>query len=130
MSDESLDLLRRIAVAVERLAANLPPDVADSAAMDGPYGDPVIKFTPRDWTGEPTNGLRLSECHPGALDLLAKAYDYFAQKNEAEGKLSTAGKPVAPYDRKNAALCRGWAQRKRSGWTRPSFSGGDDESAF
>jgi hypothetical protein len=96
--------------------ASRPAEAASDADLDGKYGDPEVRFTPRDWTGEPTKGLRMSQCDPDALDLLAEAYDYFAAKADEDGETTTSGKPTAPYKRKDAARARGWSARIRGGW--------------
>ncbi len=90
-----------------------PSNIATDADLDGQYGDPVVKFTPRDWTGDDCKGILFSDCPPDFLDALAKAFDYFAQKKQAEND------PKAKYEVLNAARARGWAARLRSGWTPP-----------
>jgi hypothetical protein len=103
-----------------------PAAIADDVDLDGPYGDPIIKAAdPRDWHGDSQKGKRFSECPPGYLDLVASRLDYFAQQAEAEGRLTTSGKPVAPFNRRDAARARGWAKRLRAGWKRPTL---EDES--
>jgi hypothetical protein len=105
-----------VAVSVGKPSAGLPAGaVADEADLLSKFGDETVKFNPRDYSGEPVKGLRMSECPPEALDALAASYDYFAQKNEESGKVSAKGNPVAPYDRKSAARARGWAARIRAG---------------
>jgi hypothetical protein len=91
-------------------------DVADDADLDGTYGNPKVNFNPRDWRGDSMKGVRFSECPAEFLDLLAGAFDYFARKAEESGETTTAGKPVAPYKRKDAARARGWAKRIRAGY--------------
>lgn len=94
-------------------------DVASDRDLDGQYGDEEVRFNPRDWSGAPIKGKRMSRCDPDALDLLAEACDYFAQKNEAAGAKTSSGKPKAQYDRTSAARARGWAKRLRAGWKPP-----------
>lgn len=90
--------------------------VAPDRDLDGKYGDPEIKAKdPRDWTGPTMKGRRFSECPPEYLDMVAERLDYFAEQAEAEGKVTSSGKPVAPYNRADAARARGWAKRIRSG---------------
>ncbi len=94
--------------------------VAPDADLDGPYGNPPVKFNPRDWTGESCKGLTFSECPAEFLDMLAETFDYFAQKAEEKNEMTTSGKPVAPYKRKDAARARGWARRIRAGYKPPT----------
>jgi hypothetical protein len=58
----------------------------------------------------------MSQCPAEFLDLLAGTFDYFAKQAEKNNETTSAGKPVAPYKRKDAARARGWAARKRNGW--------------
>lgn len=107
-----------LALAQQRTAkvrAAAPKDVASDRDLDGKYGDPVIKFNPRDWTGDSFNGSRFSECPPDFLDMVAETFDYFAQKAEAANERTDKGKPVADYKQADAARARGWAKRLRDG---------------
>jgi len=119
-SETTIALLTRIAVAVERSAAALermehrsvtkaPKEVASERDLDSQYGDELVRFNPRDWTGEPLKGRFMSECTPDFLDLLAAGHDYFCQKNATDEK-------KAGYERRSAARARGWAKRMRAGW--------------
>ena len=126
---KSIDLsLRKLVVIAERkaeervkAAQNTPgPGVAPDSDLDGPYGDPPVKFDPRDWTGDSCKGLTFSECPAEFLDMLAETFDYFAQKAEEKNEMTTSGKPVAPYKRKDAARARGWARRIRAGYKSPT----------
>jgi hypothetical protein len=122
VSDAALDILRSIDASLKQLlaksrAAASTAGVANDSDLDGQYGDPIIKAAdPRDWTGDSQKGNRYSQCPAAYLDLLADRLDYFAGKAEAEGKLTSAGKPVAPLKRKDAARARGWAKRIRDGF--------------
>ncbi|SRR6266571_1382069 len=143
--DQAIALLKSIDATLKALVALLrvqqPREIASDADVDGQYGDPIIRAKdPRDWTGESQLGKPYSECPPEYLDLVAARLDFFAEKAEAEGTLTSGGKPVAPYNRKDAARARKWAQRLRVGWT-PSNNGvgdmlkaeevfGDKRSAF
>lgn len=115
--DEILALLKK----------NAPKEVADDATLDGQWGDPVVKARdPKDWTGESMIGKKLSECPPNYLDMVADRADYFALKNDEKGEKDAKGNPKSKWDRKNAALARGWARRLRSGWKPAAQSWGDD----
>lgn len=115
--DASLKELVAIARARRGTAAS---NVATDRDLDSTYGDPVVKFDPRDWQGESCKGLKFSQCPADFLDLIAETFDYFADKAERDNEKTDAGKPVAPYKRKDAARARGWAQRVRSGKVKPA----------
>jgi len=99
--------------------------IAPDSDLDSQWGDPEVKFSPRDYSGTTDyKNRRMSECSPPFLDALAASYDYFAQKNTLEGNMASNGKPKADYDRRSAARARGWAARLRSGWKPPAVDGG------
>lgn len=103
------------------MRAAQPKEVASDADLNGQYGDPLIRAKdPRDWTGPSMMGLTLSQCPPEYLDLWAERMDFFADDAERTGQVTTSGKPVAPYNRKDAARARGWAKRIRDGWKPPT----------
>jgi hypothetical protein len=126
---KSIDLSLRTLVVIatrkaeERVKAaqsQAGPAIATDADLDGKYGDPELKFSPRDWTGLPCKGLKFSECPAELLDMVAETFDYFATQAEQKNELTTSGKPVAQYKRMDAARARGWAQRARAGKTTPA----------
>lgn len=97
--------------------------VASDRELDDPkWGDPIVKFDPRDWTSGSCKGSHFSECPPGYLDLLAQSFDYFAEKNDREGHKTDKDVPKSKYDRLAAAKARGWAARIRSGWKPPQMA--------
>jgi hypothetical protein len=119
---DSLALLERIAVACEKLvtiaerrqqsrpASGNASAIASDRDLDGPHGNPTVKFDPRDWSG-PSQKLRpFSECPPDFLDVLARAFDDFAAKAEREGD-----EKKARFNRLDGSRARGWAARIRSG---------------
>lgn len=116
---EIISHLRMINAALRALVAQTrreaPKAIADDADLDGAYGDPEVKFMPRDWKGDNYKGTKMSACPADLLDMLAQTFDYFADKAEAGGETTNSGKPVAPYKRKDAARARGWAKRVREG---------------
>lgn len=128
---ETLRLLASIDASLKQLVRALvttaPPEIADDRELDSQYGDPEVKFLPRDWTGADMKGRHFSECPPEFLELLAKSFDYFAKKAEESGETTSSGKPVATYKRKDAARARGWAKRNRErDWKpvpEPQFAG-------
>lgn len=134
MSQEALDVLRSIdatlkamlALAQQRQVqarAAQPKAVASDRDLDGKYGDPIVKFKPRDWTGPEFKNRRFSECPPEFLDQLAQAFDWFAEQAEARREMTDRGKPVADYKRQDAARARGWAKRVRDGKHVPAMVG-------
>lgn len=126
MSQEAIDLLSSIDRTLKALLAIVQPlvvqvraaqpkPVASDRDLDGKYGDPVLKFKPRDWTGAPFTGRRFSECPPALLEMVAETCDYFAQQAEQKNERTNNGKPVADFKRADAARARGWAKRMRDG---------------
>jgi hypothetical protein len=128
--DNSLKELVAIARARRSGGAAAGPSVASDRELDSTHGDPVVKFDPRDWKGEQCKGLHFSQCPADFLDMLAETFDYFAEKAERTNEQTSAGKPVAPYKRKDAARARGWAARARAGKTTPATTNGADTAAW
>lgn len=133
-SEETLSLLRRIAVAVEKLAASVPSGggaVASDRDLDGRYGDPELRFSPRDWTGPNYKGRKFSQCPADLLDMVAETLEWAAGKAEEKGETTDKGKPVSQYKRADAARARGWAKRIRDGrhvqTTAPTSDFGSDD---
>jgi len=89
--------------------------VASDRDLDGRFGDPEVKFMPRDWTGHSYKGRKFSECPPDLLDMLAETFEYFGIKADEKREMTEKGKPVGDYKRLDAARARGWAARIRSG---------------
>lgn len=122
-TEETLRLLKSIDTGiwqlVRHLSANAPKPVATDADLDGPHGDPVLRFKVRDWTGPDFKGRRFSELPLDLLEMVARSCDYFAQKAEETHELYK-GKPVAPYKHADAARARGWAKRIRDGKHSPA----------
>lgn len=88
--------------------------IADDRDLDGDYGDPTIKFDPKEkyWQGESFVGFRFSECSAEYLDAMAKYLDACAwglRKDNDPDKAKKAG-----YKEKDAARARGWAIRVRA----------------
>lgn len=110
-------------VAGERSAS---PRVASDRDLDSQYGDPEIKSKdPRDWTGAPMKGKHFSECPAEYLDLFADRMDFFIEQGQSdlEDPANDANhaeiRKKMKYNRLDASRARGWAQRKRNGWTAP-----------
>lgn len=89
--------------------------VATDAELDGGYGDKEIRKDPKRWAGASYVGARYSQCPSDYLCVLADFLDWKAAKEaeKPEPKKHANGTPYFEYDRKDAALCRGWAARNR-----------------
>lgn len=109
---ESIDATLKLLVKQQR--ASEPKAVASDRDLDGKYGDPILKFMPRDWTGPSFKSRAFSECPPDLLDMVAETFDYFARKADEAGEKTSTGKPVGDFKRQDAARARGWARRLRA----------------
>lgn len=140
--ERAIDLLESIDASLKQLlkamSANAPK--ATARDLDSQYGNPEVRFMPRDWTGPSYKGRKFSECPAEMLDMLASTLDYFGDKDEAEGAVTSKGKPSAPFKRQDAARARGWAARIRGGWQQPqgvtapagghAWASGDEDGDF
>lgn len=94
--------------------AGVEGETADDADLDSEYGNPTIKFDPREryWTGPSFVGYHFSETAPDYLDATAKYLDAcaFMAAKESDEK----NQKSARYKRKDAARARGWAARLRA----------------
>lgn len=131
-TEESLALLKSIDASLKELVSiakkrkpaggkSDAPDVepAGDDDLDGNYGNPKVKFKPRDWNDGDYKGHLFSECPPPFLDSYAKSLLYFASQNDKKGE-----EKKAFYDRKDAARAMGWARRIRAGWRPAAPSAG------
>ncbi|MBI5518369.1 MAG: hypothetical protein HY909_31650 [Deltaproteobacteria bacterium] len=82
--------------------------------LDGPRGDPEVRFSPRRWSGADFKGRRYSECDPAFLDMLADALEWFAQRDDDSGAVDKNGNPKGKWSRLDASRARGWAARLRA----------------
>lgn len=121
MSAEILAALKRIEAKLDAVLAKrqqeerskpakATADVATDEDLDGQWGDPKVKFMPRDWNGDSFKGATASACPAELCDMMANTLEYFADKNAASDPKK------AGYDRKDAGRFRAWAIRKRNGW--------------
>ena len=108
----TVEALAPLRAMVEALLAGKP--VASASDVDGKGGDPALRFDVKN-VGMSTKGKKMSTLPANVLDRVAHMLDYFADKEEAEGK-SYNGKPTAPWTRLDAARARRWALRRRMGW--------------
>lgn len=91
-------------------------NVATDADLDSEHGDELVRAKmPKDWTGDDYKGRRMSECPLELLDMLAERHVYFAGKNKEDGDMKKVG-----YELRSERRARGWARRKRNGWTPPA----------
>jgi hypothetical protein len=81
--------------------------------IDGPRGDPEVRFVPKRWTGADCKGQKFSTCEPEFLDMLADAYEWFAQRDDESGALDKNGSPKSRWSRLDAARARAWSARLR-----------------
>lgn len=116
--DVIIGLLRSIDASLKELLsqrrAEKPKPVASDRELDGRYGDPELKFMPRDWTGPNFRGRHFSECPPALLDLVAESCDWFAEQADKKHEMTDRGRPVSDFKRADAARARGWARRLRA----------------
>jgi hypothetical protein len=120
-TDAIVALLKSIDGSLKKMAATNGTEIAPAHDLDSTYGDPELRFSPRDWSGDNYKGRKFSECPPALLDEVARSLDYFALKAEEKGETTSTGKPVAPLKKKDAARARGWAKRLREGWKPATF---------
>jgi hypothetical protein len=83
------------------------------ADIDGPRGDPEVRFMPKRWTGPDCKGRPFSQCEPEFLDLLADAYEWFAQRDDESNAVDKNGGPKSKWSRLDAARARAWSARLR-----------------
>jgi hypothetical protein len=90
-----------------------PPGGDIDADIDGPRGDPEVRFMPKRWTGADCKGRPFSTCEPELLDMLADTYDWFAQRDDDANAVDRNGGPKSKWSRLDAARARAWAARLR-----------------
>ncbi|MFO0603260.1 MAG: hypothetical protein U0324_08805 [Polyangiales bacterium] len=85
------------------------------ADIDGPRGDPEVRFVPKRWSGQDYKGQKFSSCEPEFLDMLADAYEWFAQRDDESNAVDKNGTPKSRWSRLDAARARAWSARLRGG---------------
>jgi len=114
---DAVALLRSIDTSLKQivtlLQSAIPKPIADDHELNDPKADEEIKVLPRDWTGESFKGRHLSEAPTAFLELLAKTYDYFAERNDRTNAVTDKGTPKSDFDRRTARRARGFAKRNR-----------------
>ena len=123
--------LHQLEIGREKPASGGGPQPADDYALDGQYGDPVIKKDPPRWKGESFVGQPMSQTSPEYLRNLAGFQMWKAGKDDEAVKTLTGEEKekkikYAGYARKDAGLALGWALRieKRA---KSGVGGGDGE---
>jgi hypothetical protein len=106
VAEEVAQLRRRLA-AMERASGLF----ATNKELDGPNGDPVVKFPPRVWRGPDFTNKKFSACTPAFLDLLAESLQWSADNPKA------GREQYVKYNRLDAKRARSWARRLRAGAT-------------
>lgn len=92
---------------------------ASDQTLGGEYGDKPLRCAPRD--APHAKGMRPSELSPEDLDACVSfltwqaGKDRKAAENPPEGKTRADLLKYAGYSRRDAAICRAWARRKREG---------------
>ena len=83
--------------------------------IDGPRGDPEVRFMPKRWTGTDYKGQKFSACEPAFLDMLADTFEWFAQRDDESNAVDKNGAPKSKWGRLDAARARAWSARLREG---------------
>jgi hypothetical protein len=94
-------------------APGAPPEIATDADIEGPRGNPEVRFDPKRWEGQSFKGRTFSDCPPEFLEMLAETLEYFARKNDQEGAVDKNGGPKSRWERLDASRARAWAKRLR-----------------
>lgn len=96
--------------------------VASDSECLGSHGDPSVRKDPKRWAGDTCVGLPYSQCPAEFLDCFAESAEYFANldANKPDPPKHRNGTPWYVYNRKDAALARGWARRIRAGLVKQS----------
>lgn len=92
-------------------------EVATDRELDGQWGNPEIRFDPRDWKGDSYKKQHFADAPSDYLLMLAEAFESMAATEQDEKKKG--------YKRKDAKLARGWAKRNEA---KGGAAGGGDYS--
>lgn len=93
-------------------ASSSAPTIASDADLDGPHGDPVVKYPPKDWPGEDFRGMPLSQTSASFCERMAGYWDWQASGDEKSGDEKKI--KSARFKRLDAARARGWERRLRA----------------
>lgn len=108
-------------------------DPAPDRILDGPGGDPEIRFDPKFWKGEPQVGKRFSQTSPSYLEAYANL-SAWKMNNPPKDASEEEKKKKAGYAKWDAMKALGWKRRLEDGYkptahdTQPPA--GDDEIPF
>lgn len=122
----SIDATLKELLALSKQRKSAPaaaPTVADDADLDSEHGDELVKFKPKNWTGDFMKGQRMSESAPAFLDMLADSFAYFAKRNDENGAKADNGTPKSTYDRRSERRARDWSARLKAGWVAKAPAG-------
>jgi hypothetical protein len=123
------DLATELRKAKVAAPAATPPAAPVRVDIDDPkFGDPQVRFDPRNWAGKSFKGARMSQCPPDYLRQLASALEYFAEKNDRDGAVDSKGNPKSKWDRLDAGRARAWAERLAGRAQAPTFA--DEQTAL
>ena len=107
-------------------SASAPPitgAIAPDSDLDSKFGDPIVKFDPRDWKGQSCKNKHYSTCPSAYLLLMASALEFFGNRKAANGEDDKSA-----WDFRDAARARGWAARNQS--ISAALAASADEAAF
>ena len=107
-------MLRAIAAHVGLVPDLVEIEPAGARELDSEWGNPEIKFAPKNWSGEPVVGRFMSDLQPTTLRALATDYARLARYYDEQGSKDNKGRPKSYYARKDAGRALGWALRLES----------------
>jgi hypothetical protein len=111
------EILERVSLLVAGSPVNAAPvkgAIADDSDLDGPHGDPMIKYDPKKWIengGKSFAGKRFSQCSPEYLDAVASFQDWKVKDNTK--KPGPDSEKKIKFALLDGARARGWAKRLR-----------------
>lgn len=107
-------MLRALAAHVGLMPDLVEIEPAGARELDSEWGNPEIKFAPKNWSGEPVVGRFMSDLQPTTLRALATDYARLARYYDEQGSKDNKGRPKSFYARKDAGRALGWALRLES----------------
>lgn len=118
---EILAEMRGLKAGLMALAAHcgLPPQLAlivpaTDHQLNAQWGNPEIRKTPKNWTGERVEGRCMSDLQPATLRALALRYADLAEWHDKEQHVDDKGRPKSYYAKRDAGFALGWALRLES----------------
>lgn len=82
--------------------------LATDSDLDSQYGDPIVKFMPRDWKGTDYKNCNYSTTEPAFLQMLADALVFFAGRADDPKKKQ--------WNLRDAGRALAWKKRLENGW--------------